>query len=386
MLQMPTSNPLFPRDPFRRSLGGPLLIALLALAPSARAQSPTGADADTLRVRPGDTLWGIARTHLGNPYRWSDILALNVAVVSDPHWIYPGQRLRLPGELAARPARTPAESTDAPLTDADARPLLAFVDERPIETPAPRPAMPRPAVPPLTEPPPAAVASDTARRSEWYTVPFVDAPGAPRRAGKVVDGVDVGPSDSRTAVRRFQRFDRVVITLPADAAPTPGNTVLLVRRGPDLRGGQVLLPTGMAVVEAESHGLVTARLTRVFDVVQAGQSVIALPDATAPTTAPATAVSTPLESHVVWIAGSAELPTLYGALVLAAGSRDGVREGDRFELVTDARRLSPGTSIPGTRAAIARVVRVTEFGSTALVVSQEQPAVRAGMLVRRLGK
>ena len=125
----------------------------------------------------------------------------------------------------------------------------------------------------------------------------------------------------------------------------------------------------------------TARLTRVFDMVEGGQAVIPLPAEPTPGSG---SDATALESRIAWIAGSAELPTLYSAIVIAAGAREGVREGDRFELVTDGRSLGRDTTLPETRAAVARVIRVTEYGSTALIVSQQQPAVVAGMRVRRL--
>jgi hypothetical protein len=337
----------------------------VAAAPSLAAQAAGQAPADSLQVRRGDTLWDLARQRLGSATRWPDIFALNVGVVADPHWIYPGQRLRLPGDPPdAAPSDASAVDVDEELPSSAS---LAFVVHAPSGA---RAGDGR-----------ARLAADTLRSGEWLTMPFVAAPGSPHGAGSVVAGVDVGPSGARTATRRFQRYDRIVLTLPSDVAATPGNAVLLVRRGPDLRGGQVLLPTGVATIERQEGGLVTARLTRVFDMVEGGQAVVALPAEPATGTA---SDATPLESRIAWIAGSAELPTLYSAVVLAAGAREGVREGDRFELVADGHALGENAVLPETRAAVARVIRVTEYGATALIVSQQQPAVTAGMRVRRL--
>jgi hypothetical protein len=362
---MPTSRDRSRRDPLARSVqAGSLLLVLTAAAPRLAAQAPGQAPADSLRVRRGDTLWDLARQRLGSATRWPDIFALNVGVVADPHWIYPGQRLRLPGEL---PDAAPSDASAVDVEELPSSASLAFVVHAPSGARAAASGT--------------RVAADTLRSGEWLTMPFVAAPGSPHGAGSVVAGVDVGPSGSRTAQRRFQRYDRIVLTLPSDVAATPGNAVLLVRRGPDLRGGQVLLPTGVATIERQEGGLVTARLTRVFDMVEGGQAVVALPAEPATGTASDAA---PLESRIAWIAGSAELPTLYSAVVLAAGAREGVREGDRFELVADGHALGENATLPETRAAVARVIRVTEFGSTALIVSQQQPAVAAGMRVRRL--
>src|SRR5690348_8700018 len=87
---MPTSRDRSHRDLLARSVqAGSLLLTLTAAAPRLVAQAPAAAP-DSLQVRRGDTLWDLARQRLGTASRWPDIFALNVGVVADPHWIYPG--------------------------------------------------------------------------------------------------------------------------------------------------------------------------------------------------------------------------------------------------------------------------------------------------------
>lgn len=58
-------------------------------------------------VKAGDTLYGIARTHLGDEDRWREIYNLNKTTIgSNPHLIYPGQVFRLPPR-SATPAPRP---------------------------------------------------------------------------------------------------------------------------------------------------------------------------------------------------------------------------------------------------------------------------------------
>src|SRR5262245_40396899 len=45
-------------------------------------------------VRKGDTLWGLCGEQLGDPRLWPRIWALNPQL-QNPHWIYPGDQLRL---------------------------------------------------------------------------------------------------------------------------------------------------------------------------------------------------------------------------------------------------------------------------------------------------
>jgi nucleoid-associated protein YgaU len=47
-------------------------------------------------VQSGDTLSGIAEQRLGDASRWSEIVDLNRALISDPDEIFPGQVLALP--------------------------------------------------------------------------------------------------------------------------------------------------------------------------------------------------------------------------------------------------------------------------------------------------
>ena len=90
------------------------------------------------------------------------------------------------------------------------------------------------------------------------------------------------------------------------------------------------------------------------------------------------------ESSIVWIDGGAELPSLQRIVVLAGGAATRLREGDRLEVVGDGRRIAGGPVLPGTRAAVVRVVRVTPQGASARIESQQQPVVSIGMAAREL--
>jgi LysM repeat protein len=65
-------------------LFGPALFGLAALHASA-----------SYEIKPGDTLSGIAESKYGSIEKWKQLYELNKDSIKDPHWIYPGQRLRL---------------------------------------------------------------------------------------------------------------------------------------------------------------------------------------------------------------------------------------------------------------------------------------------------
>ena len=56
---------------------------------------------DIHTAKRGDTLWDISNGYFGNPYNWPRIWSYNKQI-QNPHWIYPGDHIRLRGDSGVR--------------------------------------------------------------------------------------------------------------------------------------------------------------------------------------------------------------------------------------------------------------------------------------------
>jgi hypothetical protein len=69
-------------------------------------------------VKKGDTLWELSASYYKNPWLWPKLWALNPSI-TNPHWIYPGDVVRLsaePAPVAVAPAVAPAPTRAPPPT------------------------------------------------------------------------------------------------------------------------------------------------------------------------------------------------------------------------------------------------------------------------------
>jgi hypothetical protein len=65
------------------------LTGTASLAAAAASEEPT-----IYTIAQGDTLWGLSKRFLNDPYYWPNLWAAN-GTIGNPHFIYPGQRVRV---------------------------------------------------------------------------------------------------------------------------------------------------------------------------------------------------------------------------------------------------------------------------------------------------
>ncbi len=353
--------------------------------------------AQTHTVRTGDTLWSLSQQYLGDPLLWPELFRLNTNVVEDPHWIYPGEVLRLvAGEgVAAVPTEDtpppPPEAAGAP-SDTIGAPVLApgVLDGAPLDDlPAGGPLFPimgkqltaRETIRAYSE-----QNYRPLRRSEFYSAPFFTE-NATLPYGKIVGRTT--PPDIKSLTNRdaAKLYTELAVRPPSGTTYEVGDSLLLVwpsRKVGDF--GQLLIPTGVArVLRTESENTIVS-VVQIYEPIYPGQQTLPLDKFSTGGTRRAVPVSEGVMASVVDWPGYQELKLPQKNLMLDKGRAAGVALGDLFEL-----RRTPGERGDGTIATdepigLLQIVRVGEQTSTAVVLTLGAGDIARGTRVRQVAK
>ncbi|HTU39481.1 MAG TPA: LysM peptidoglycan-binding domain-containing protein [Acidimicrobiales bacterium] len=121
----PESTVSVASGPTSSSVHAPPPLVPTPLPPGPNVQPPPATPLSTSYVyvvQPGDTLWALAAQHLGNPFRYQQLFALNRGIpqsgghtLVDPNLIYPGMKLIFPADATGIPT---SSVTSAPAPQA----------------------------------------------------------------------------------------------------------------------------------------------------------------------------------------------------------------------------------------------------------------------------
>ncbi|HEX2079217.1 MAG TPA: LysM peptidoglycan-binding domain-containing protein [Longimicrobium sp.] len=323
--------------------------ALLAAAPLA-AQDPAQPDQVHV-VRPGETLWEIARACLEDPFLWPEIFRLNTATVEDPALIYPAERLVLPdcGD------RVDEAVFNQPRPDDGPRVRLGVTVERPAVL-----------------------------QGDFYRASFV----ARRAEVPVVGRFEEPEFQSVIDVRMEQPinlYDRVFVRLTAGDVSV-GDRLHFLREGREIRRvGRVYQPTAIGTVAAVEDGTATVVVVGMFDQVRPGDVVIPMEAFPIRHTRRAQSVDPDLQGRLLAFETQAPLQRTESILFLDIGRNAGVGLGDEFEAYDPRTERRWGTR-PEIPVARMQVVKVTERTASVRVTQLEQPRITVGLPVRRVAR
>jgi hypothetical protein len=289
-------------------------------APASAPQGArTSAPGEVHTVVPGDTLWDVSQRYLGNAWYWPKVWSYNPEI-ANPHWIYPGNLVRLfpageeaPSQVEAGAAPTGVATTELP-SSGDFEAPSAFE------------------------------ASDEGQVTVSGKIGFV-----PKQGRRVVHAGFVTSRELDEAGRIDSSFsealmlsypDTVYVRFKNRGGAKLGDRYVIFRTEEEIHhpntGAKVGFLTkflGVLRVTRVSDKLVTAQVQETWDEVTRGDLVGPYGEQLAETVAPR-----PNEREVKATVVTALVPSLtllgeHHELVLDKGRADGVQQGNTFAIV-----------------------------------------------------
>jgi LysM repeat protein len=380
---------------YRSSFAFVLALAVPAVFPA------QGAKPSAHTVKKGDTLWEVSRAYLGDPFLWPQIYKLNTDVVEDPHWIYPGEVLK----LAATPGQTAVPAQDTPPPARAEEPPAPLPQQEVVDTP-----------PPST---PIQVVGETRiqeqgmelfRRHRVQNVAnafatYREVKFRPVRSGEFFSGGfltegetfsfgallgPVTPEQIETARARaaVQLYTEVAVAPPDGASYGVGDLLLVAdrREGP-VGYGDIIAPMGLIKVTGNNGSQAVGDVVAVYGPIREGQVVLPAEKFNDPGPAQYQKVSDGVEGHVLVARDLRELRLPQQVLFLDIGKRDGVALGDLFEA-----RRAPGPQPRASANAVdevmvtLQVIHVRDRTATVTVRNVVSPDVPPGTRVKLVSK
>ncbi len=393
-----------------RGAGALIAAAVLAAAAPLSAQDITAVvqQQRVHIVREGETLWTLAEFYLSDPFLWPEIYRINTLVVEDPHWIFPGEELRLvPPDtvrLVADPNRQLQVGDSVLIPVADSLPQadslqLPIVGDPELQNQVTEVQPPPPPPPPPSGARPTVFRSRAAETRRGLTIVRNPPPRPPGRlrflsAGYLTEREDfpwaevlgaVGQSTLSTlrATSSATVYERVSLHAPENATYHVGDSLVLSRLSRLIPGwGRIVVPTAIARVVQVSGREAEARIEMQFGRVADGQ--VALP--VEPFRDRGGVEPVPIENgmrgSIIAVRNLHPLAGLLEVVFIDRGRRDGIVPGDVFEVIVE----EEGSVFPARPVGTLQVVHVRQRSASAMIMALQGVDVRPGAIVRLIRK
>jgi len=333
----------------------------------------------------GETLWALAQRYMGDPMLWPEIYRLNTDVVEDPHWIYPGEVLRL--SAATPPA--PVDSAQAGVTvdqgyaaaevpDSMQPQTEALPSGRTIFFPTVGAAPRRDAVE-IRE----ARAYRAVRQGEYYSSGFLTEL-QPLPAGRLVASYATTVLGNITTRETANLFEDVLVDEPPGDTLAAGDMLLSFRRGEEVPNyGEVIRPTGMLRVVGRTGDRYRATVVGQYTTIAMGQEFIRVAPFSFNTSRRPESVTDGVQGEVVALRDPRVLLNTQDIVFLDRGADDGVQLGDIFQLYLVHTDEVRGGSVEQDQA-LAMIVNVRSHSATAVIVELYRGDIRVGSQARQV--
>jgi len=404
---------------FRSKISLAFLMLGAAAVPFSAAVSQAASKPTTYTVKPGDTLFSIARQLLGDQSLWGQIYRLNKDAIPDPQHIRPGQVLKIEipdGAAAPAPANPVAEkpvaekpAAEKPVQEPVAKPAAQEPPrQQEVTLPTPQPERRPVVVEPDYGQEPAQGDSLFARRkgldARSALRTYREQPYRPLRkgeffaAGYLTEGQAlpfgkllgaVTPQQIRNLSERATAtlYTTVAVEGPGGAKYEVGDSLLVVQLflGPD-GFGEVVYPTGMVRVTGQSGDQTLATVVSVFGPIRNGQLTIPAEKFSDGGTSRAQPVQNGIVGKVLAQRGTRELKHPQNYLFIDKGKSDGVARGDVFEVRRDPSPRMGASDTVDELMAVLQVVHVRDRSATVKVLNVISPDIPPGTRVVQVGK
>jgi LysM domain len=359
----------------------------------------------THTVKKGDTLWDLAQFYLHDPFLWPGIYRLNTDVVEDPHWIYPGEVLRI--APVDNVAAVPTMDTPVPQVEGDSSSLVADSAQgagadstdalaRGPQQPSMAEGEDNDQGPLFPERKPRAVSEilkaythqpyRPLRRSEFYASGFLTE-NQSLPYGRVIGPVTPQQIKAVNSRANALPFSSISLEAPSGASYAVGDSLLLLQVGGEIDPyGHVIVPTGIAVITQSLDGHYIGSVVSTYGPIRNGQRTLPLERFNPGSGTRAIPVSDGIRGTFIGGLGRQELKEPQMVVFINKGREDGVSPGDLFEIRRRPGRTSDGLIRVNELMATMQIVHVRDHTATGVLLSVVSPDIPPGTDVMQVAK